>query len=850
MTTPFTVYVMQSAHTDIGYTHAQEQIGLMYLDHYDRVLELCRLSADAPEEARFKWTCETAWQVRHYLESRPEREEEFLRYARAGQIEVTAAYLHFTDLIDADAYQRSLDWVVDYCRDHGLPLRCAMHADINGWPWAVADILAERGIPFFCSHVHIDSATDPLGRRGSVHYHWTRENGLPVRPDAPIRIPQAFWWQGPAGGRVLHWLNEHYHLGNVLGLSSDRQFGADKTRYFTEVDRATPDEIYAVAKRELPAYVERLRAEGYPYEALLAGTGGFFVDNAPPDDRWCAVIARWNREHEDIRLRTATLGEWYDWLRAQDSGAWPTRAVAWPDHWAHGLGSMTARIAQARRTQRRRAGAIALVRHAGLERARAHLDLALEQERLALEHTFNAWCTTARPGSAINDFQQGAKELTFHRAELYLNEAVGSALRAVTASGDAPMLYVPDDGDGAGMVRVVHFDAGDTRPDPWQQQLTGIDGQVYPFQFDREGLSQFVAALPTMGVGLNGFRLNSREAHGDGPPEALVPSCVSDVVDPVTGDPAVGSGMPVAQQIRPDASAPSPARATGTTLESAGWRLQVDPHTGGLASLVERATGREWVGDGGEWAFGQLVHEAVTHPLGREAVGNTARLIALGVASDALRERFLDLPIVEHTAVAFSTAPRTVSGPVFDAIELEGEGATIGRLRVSWRLYHALPLVELALDWDKRWSELPEAAYVAFPFDAAGGGLELETGGGPFQPGSHAAGGQLPGTCSSYYTIQRAASIAASDGAALCWLPLDAPLVMPNRIDYNNWETDEWTWNGFLASMPVNHYWHTNFPTSQRGPLRLRYRLISPQSFADGEAAIRAAWPVEALGWR
>src|SRR5262245_33291396 len=111
---PFTVYVMQSAHTDIGYTHPQEQIALMYLEHYDRVLDLCRQSEDAPPAHRFKWTCETFWQVRHYLSHRPEREAEFPRYARNGQIELMAGYLHFTDLIDPDAYRRSLQLAVDY----------------------------------------------------------------------------------------------------------------------------------------------------------------------------------------------------------------------------------------------------------------------------------------------------------------------------------------------------------------------------------------------------------------------------------------------------------------------------------------------------------------------------------------------------------------------------------------------------------------------------------------------------------------------------------------------------------------------------------------------------------------
>jgi hypothetical protein len=147
------------------------------------------------------------------------------------------------------------------------------------------------------------------------------------------------------------------------------------------------------------------------------------------------------------------------------------------------------------------------------------------------------------------------------------------------------------------------------------------------------------------------------------------------------------------------------------------------------------------------------------------------------------------------------------------------------------------------IDWDKPWSDLPEAAYIAFPFAAKD--LQLETGGGFFTPGAHGAGGQLPGTVSSYYTMQRAARIGA-DGASLLWLPLDAPLIMTQAIDWSRWETDPYAWNGFLASMPVNHYWHTNFPTSQRGPIRLRYRLAP----GAGEAAIRAALPVEAFGWR
>src|SRR5689334_12979776 len=98
MTAPLTVYITQSAHTGSGFTHPQEQIMWMYLDYYDWLLELCRQTADQPETHRFKGTCETFWQVRHYLAARPERLAKFVGFVSTGQIEITAAYLHFTDI--------------------------------------------------------------------------------------------------------------------------------------------------------------------------------------------------------------------------------------------------------------------------------------------------------------------------------------------------------------------------------------------------------------------------------------------------------------------------------------------------------------------------------------------------------------------------------------------------------------------------------------------------------------------------------------------------------------------------------------------------------------------------------
>jgi hypothetical protein len=810
MQTPFTIYLMQSAHTDIGYTHPQEQLQSMYLEYYDRVLDLCRTTSTSPEAQRFKWTCETFWQVRHYLSHRPQREQEFLQYVRSGQIEITACYAHFTDLIDSDAYQRGMQLAVDYCREHDLPLRTAMHCDINGWSWSVADILADFHISYFVSHLNLDMGTDPLGKRGSLNYELFLNWHKLIRSDTPIRVPQAFWWQGPQGGSVLHWLNDQYLLGNMLGLSGTRGFHEDKTRYFTEVDRDSADDLYILAQERVPLYIERLRSQGYTNDMLLISSGGFYVDNSPPDDRWTRLIERWNTEHEDIRLRTATISEWFEALTQRTSTNYPTYQVAWPDSWAHGLGSTTARVAQARRTQRRRADVEALVAHTNSPAASTAFSTALEQERMALEHTFGAWSTTARPSSPLNSFQQDVKELFFHRAELYLNEAIGSALRANTQLQNSPTLYAGSSNRQSGM-HLVHFTSEELRLDQGEHALTDSTGHNYPFQQEDRQLAQFVAYLPIKSNTLSAFSLGSTVA---------APSIQHAQVTHSDG------------QIQ---------------IETQAWRLRIDASSGGLSSLYEHANNHEWVDKGHDYTFGQFVHETVVHPWGYQAVGNNARLIALDVANEELKNSYPAVPVFERSSPTMQSEPRITQGPIFDEVSLQSFAENFGPVRVAWRCYHALPLVEFVLDWDKTWSELPEAAYIAFPFVAQS--LALETGGGFFQPGSHETGGQLPGTCSSYYTIQRAAQLTAQNDHQALWLPLDAPLVMTNELSFTRWETTPWQWNGFLASMPVNHYWHTNFPVSQRGPLRLRYRFLSQHDYPDVEHAIQTAMPVEALGW-
>jgi hypothetical protein len=418
----------------------------------------------------------------------------------------------------------------------------------------------------------------------------------------------------------------------------------------------TSDDLYRRAEREVPLYVERLRTRGYSLDALLVSTGGFFVDNAPPDTRWCQIIERWNREHEDIRLRTATLGEWFAALPADRE--YSTYQVAWPDSWAHGLGSCTARVAQVRRSQRRRADISALIAQRPSSKAGAFFEKALEQERMALEHTFGAWSTTRRPTSWMNNFEQNVKELFFHRSELYLNEAVGAALRmGPKLAASRPILYAGS-AERADGTYLLHFTSEELHPDPEQQALRAKDGHHYPFQCENAELAQFVARIPLTSATLSSFELVEA--------------------------PAVQQ-QPVFQREQSDRF---------IQAETDAWQVAIDTETGCVSRLYETATGEEWVDERTSYGFGQLVHERVVHRWGWRAVGNQQRFLALGVANEKLKDAYPNVPVFERSVMKVSKSAVMTRGAVFDEVKFSGSASSSsGSMQMAWRLYHDLPLL-------------------------------------------------------------------------------------------------------------------------------------------------------------
>ena len=102
------VYIVHHSHTDVGYTDLQEQIIYNQVNNIRNVISIIKkgYEQDGPEKG-FKWNCETYYCVEQFLKgASPQEQEDFFELVRRGNIGISATYLNFNDLADADMLDR------------------------------------------------------------------------------------------------------------------------------------------------------------------------------------------------------------------------------------------------------------------------------------------------------------------------------------------------------------------------------------------------------------------------------------------------------------------------------------------------------------------------------------------------------------------------------------------------------------------------------------------------------------------------------------------------------------------------------------------------------------------------
>jgi len=276
------VYMIPIAHHDFGYTHTIEKVLDRYAGFYDNILGFCEETDDWPFESQFRYMVEEAWSIQHFVENRSEEViQKFAKYSKEGRIEVPALFGNeISALCGHEELIRLMYPSFRMKRKYGAPIRTASITDIPGLSWGLPTVLAGAGVKYFFAGL----PTYFEWGRSDIHTFWDE--------DAILRHgrPDAFWWEGPDGEKVLVFYQGSYGCWSPSS--------------------------YQDALDSLPGMLTSMEEGGCPFSVIRYGGYGC-GDNTPPDIRVSHIVREWNSQWVYPKLFVGTNSMFFESLEKQ-----------------------------------------------------------------------------------------------------------------------------------------------------------------------------------------------------------------------------------------------------------------------------------------------------------------------------------------------------------------------------------------------------------------------------------------------------------------------------------------------------------------------------------------------------
>ena len=399
------IYFVQHAHTDIGYTRPQSEILAEHMRYIDYALDYCDQTDNMPDDAKFRWTCESAWVVREYLRSRPATQiERFKKRIAEGRIEVTGMYFNMSEISDENIMYDFLQPLKEFNK-LGIPVKTAMQDDVNGIAWCMPDYFKNTGIKYLNMGIN------------------------KTRSILPFDKPTAFWWEAPSGERMLAFRADHYMTGNFFGIETASVRFAENMLW----------------------YLADLESKNYPFDRIAIQFSGYFTDNSPPSTTACELVKRWNAKYEYPKLRLSVASEFLEYVEKKYAKQLPVYRNAWLDWWTDGFGSTSRETAEVRKTQNMKQvgeGLFAMVSMMGGELSpvlEGKMDHISENALFFDEHTVGADESISHPFSENSTrqwLQKSAYAWEAVKRVTLLNEEALGRFQQYLKKADFPVIYV------------------------------------------------------------------------------------------------------------------------------------------------------------------------------------------------------------------------------------------------------------------------------------------------------------------------------------------------------------------------------------------------------------------------
>ena len=760
----FEIYLIHLSHTDVGYTDTQEKMKAHHIAFIREAMEIIRQHPD------FVWNCESYWCVQQFLAAADESEkQEFIRDVKNGNIGLSASYLNLTDLVPEYVHSEIMKECVRQRQTLGLEAKSAITADINGYSWGFADILADAGADNLMSCIHTHHG-----------YH-------------PLFLKQApFYWLSPKGKKILCWNGEHYNLGNELGIAQASWFE------YTIQDGLSfaQGSAFEKAVRRIDAYIDSLKKDNYPYSFVPVSLSGNMTDNSPPSTLVLDFVKRYNAQSDRVCLKMSTIDAFFERLRKEEQLI-PTYSGDWTDWWADGVGSTPADVIQYRNAART-FHVMQKLQCKEDEGLSGHYKDALHNLMFYGEHTWGYSSSITEPfHPQVNNLDQWKRLYALKAAEsvTIMKENVQRRLgeTAVSLRKELKFRAVnPHDTAFKGMFTCdleyfyghYNFDVVDEK-----------SGCSVPFQISRYSRGPKLCIWLDMEPGeTKTFLL--RELDPKPLPSAgrLAQTGIEGVND-------------LYWRISRD-------RENGGCISTEGiendfYRIVFEPGQG-ITSIYNKKKQYELVNDERPYCAFTPVYEVTHRDVGEDYLQVRRNMGRNRKAVRTCRSwgELYDIKVLEN-------------GTLYSRAELKYKMDGVQECSVIVTAYKLAPQIDFDFRMHKDSVWEPENVYLSLPFCADE--VFLDKAGAIVRPRVD----QLPGTCVDFYAVQNGVAFRKDRSCAVVLSP-DAPLISYGALQAhpiklmgeNSANCDE------VYSWVMNNFWETNFKASLGGFYQFHYSLL------------------------
>jgi hypothetical protein len=570
----------------------------------------------------------------------------------------------------------------------------------------------------------------------------------PLLQNGNLNEDSPFYWEGPDGKRVLTWFARSY-------LQFERLSGRPSSAN--------------LLRRTIPEFLARYRRGDYPVDAVLLY--GLYSDNANIRDGSAAAVQEWNQTYEFPKIVPATDGDYYAYLAEKFSKKLPTFRGDAGSYWEDGSGSTSAETAINRDSQRLLPVAemvstlATLFQPMDMYPADEFRD-AWKNVLFYDEHTWGAHSSIRQPDSNFTTVQWDFKRAYAMRghwaAKDLFYRSMNRLMQNISIGGPTLLVFNPDVWTRSGTVR-IELQPGQSVVDPASGK-TMIEAD----SSERVGLRSvrmLVADVP--GLGYKAFNVKR------------------------------GPAKPAAKA----------AAKNGWEIESAAYRVAIDPKTGAIAHLIDKQLNRELVDVGAPYKLNELLYVS-------------------GGESSAILQSLTTLKPAELQVTGQSGA--TVEENLGTSIRIRARAANVPSIETEITLYDTPKRVEIINHLHKDEVRTKEAVYFAFPFRVSPPELVYEIQNAWVRPNAD----QLPGACREWFTTQNVVT-ARDAGVTIAWATPDSPLITLTDINRGRWLKHLDVNNGYVFSYAMNNYWFTNYKASQGGDFTFRYYITSDRAISD-----------------